>query len=98
MLELGARFDLGSKMVLKPVLGIGGSFFSKNEWNTQARFAGSVAAPFEVSSTLPTALFNLNLGVTLMSGDNLHLRLDYSGQFGSDYRSNGGSLKLSYFF
>jgi hypothetical protein len=37
-------------------------------------------------------------GVTLMSGDNLHLRLDYSGQFGSDYRGNGGSLKVSYFF
>jgi uncharacterized protein with beta-barrel porin domain len=33
-----------------------------------------------------------------MSGDNLHVRLDYTGQFGSDYRSNGGSLKLSYLF
>ena len=54
--------------------------------------------PHSKSATLPTALFNLNLGVTLMSGDKLHLRLDYSGQFGSDYRSNGGSLKVSYFF
>jgi outer membrane autotransporter protein len=98
MLELGGRFDLGPKLVLKPVLGIGGSFFNKNEWNTQVRFVGSPSAPIEVSSSLPSALFNLNLGATLMSGDNLHLRLDYSGQFGSNYRSNGGSLKLSYLF
>ena len=98
MLELGGRIDLDAKMVLKPVLGIGGSFFNKNEWSTQARFVGSPAAPFEVSTTLPSALFNVNLGITLMSGDNLHVRLDYTGQFGSDYRSNGGSLKLSYLF
>ena len=98
MLELGGRFDLDAKTVLKPVLGIGGSFFSKNEWDTQVRFVGSPSAPFEVSSSLPSALFNLNLGVTVMRSDNLHLRLDYTGQFGSSYRSNGGSLKLSYLF
>ncbi|MEM5371832.1 autotransporter outer membrane beta-barrel domain-containing protein [Paraburkholderia azotifigens] len=98
MLELGSRIDLGAKTVLVPVLGIGGSFFNKNEWNTQVRLVGSQSAPFEVDASLPSALFNLNLGVTLMRGDNLHLRLDYIGQFAKNYRSNGASLKASYLF
>ena len=67
-------------------------------WSTQVRFVGSPSAPFEVSSSLPSALFNLNLGLTVMRSDNLHVRFDYNGQFGSSYRSNGGSLKLSYLF
>ena len=98
MLELGARLDLGARTVLKPVLGIGGSFFNKNEWNTDVRFVGAPSTTFEVNSSLPSALFNVNLGVTLMRGDHLRLLLDYSGQFGDDYRSNGGSLKLTYQF
>jgi hypothetical protein len=98
MLELGGRLDLDGGTVLKPVFGIGGSFFDKNEWSTQVRFDGSPSAPFEVNSSLPSTLLNVDVGMTLMNADHLHLRLDYSGQFGNDYRSNGGSLKLSYLF
>jgi len=98
MLELGGRLDLEGGTVLKPVFGIGASFFDKNEWSTQVRFDGSPSAPFEVNSSLPGTLLNVDVGMTLMNADHLHLRLDYSGQFGNDYRSNGGSLKLSYLF
>jgi uncharacterized protein YhjY with autotransporter beta-barrel domain len=98
MLEVGGRIDLRGDTTLMPFIGVGGLFYDKNEWTASASLAGSSAGPFQATASLPTAQLNLYTGATLMSGKNLQIRLEYSGQFAEDFTSSTGSLKLSYLF
>jgi outer membrane autotransporter protein len=98
MIELGGRLDLRNDTVLMPYISVGGLFFNKNEWTTDAMLSGAGVGPFEVTAELPAAQFNLNAGATLTSGKHLQVRLEYVGQFASNYNANSGSLKFSYLF
>jgi outer membrane autotransporter protein len=100
MLEVGARIDLSANTNVMPFVGVGGTFYNKNEWSTNARFVGASddVGGFQATSTLPKQVANLNVGATLTSNKNLQVRLEYTGQFGQNYNASTGSLKLSYLF
>jgi len=49
-------------------------------------------------SSIPDQRAKLNLGANLSLTKSTELRLEYTGEFAHDYKSNTGSVKFNYFF
>ncbi len=100
MLETGGQVRLDRQTMLMPFVSLGGIFYNRNQWTTQARLAGSSpgVAPFEMVSRLPTEMLKLNVGTSLAIGHNVELKAEYDGEFGGMFRSDAATLKLDYLF
>lgn len=100
MIELGGRVAMDNGMTMRPYAAVGATFHDRNEWGAQAQFQGAAQGvqPFVTAASAPTSLANVRLGVNLLVKSNLELKAEYSGQFGSGYRSNEGILRVNYLF
>jgi outer membrane autotransporter protein len=50
------------------------------------------------TAELPDTRYKLNAGVNLLASSKFDVRLEYTGEFASGYRSNTETLKLNYLF
>ncbi|MEJ8851910.1 autotransporter outer membrane beta-barrel domain-containing protein [Variovorax rhizosphaerae] len=100
MLEAGSLFDLGHGMELRGYVSGGVSVSNQNDWSANATLQGSVAraGKFTTASELPNQRFKLNVGADLIANKNLDIRLEYTGEFASGFRSNGAMLKAAFAF
>ncbi|MEJ8857572.1 hypothetical protein WKW79_23575 [Variovorax robiniae] len=100
MLEVGGRVDMDNGMTLRPYVAVGATVQNKNEWGATSQFQGAApgVAPFETAASVPSTLGNVRLGVNLLVKKNLEVKVEYSGQFGSGYRSNEGIIRVNYLF
>jgi hypothetical protein len=100
MLEVGARVELSNGMTLRPYAAVGATLHDRNEWGATAQFQGAApgVAPFDTAASAPSTLGSVRLGVNLLVRKNLEVKAEYSGQFGSGYRSSEGILRVNYLF
>ncbi|WP_218511055.1 autotransporter outer membrane beta-barrel domain-containing protein [Variovorax sp. dw_308] len=99
MLEVGGRMRLDNQMELRAFAGIGAVVQNKSEWGAQANLAGwADGSTFRAVSSIPDQRMKVNLGANLSLTKSTELRLEYTGEFAHDYKSNTGSVKFNYFF
>jgi outer membrane autotransporter protein len=100
MLEAGSIFNIGNGMQLRGYMSGGVAFSNQNAWTASASLAGSVAeaGTFQTTSKLPDQRARFNLGADLIASKNLDIRLEYTGEFASGFRSHGATLKAAYSF
>jgi hypothetical protein len=99
-LEAGRLFELDHGVQLHAYVSLGAVISSQNAWSATARLQGSVpaAGTFTTTSELPGRRTRVNAGFDLVASKNLDVRLEYSGEFASGFRSNGAMLKAAYSF
>ncbi|TSH90348.1 autotransporter outer membrane beta-barrel domain-containing protein [Verticiella sediminum] len=100
MLEIGHRMRLGNGLQLHTYASAGMTAYNDSSWGADAQLIGAVAeaGTFRTVSSAPSTRAKLNLGANLITRRNFDLRLEYSGEFASGYRSHNGSLKLNYMY
>lgn len=98
VLEAGALFTLHGGMHLRAFGDIGGVFYSRGTWASDARLTGAAATSSSVrlASELPSSRLRFGAGVELSLQSRLDLRLEYQGEQASGYHANGGALKVTY--
>jgi hypothetical protein len=100
MFEVGGRWTFANGMILRPDVGVGGVFHSRDHWSSEARFVDSApgVAPFTAVASAPSSLAKVKVDLNLSVSKHTELKLEYGGQFGGSYKSNEGMLKGSYIF
>ncbi|MEJ8848433.1 hypothetical protein [Variovorax rhizosphaerae] len=99
MLEIGGRMRLDNQMELRAFAGIGAVVQNKSEWGAQANLVGwGDGSTFRAVSSIPDQRMKVNLGANLSLTKCTELRVEYTGEFAHDYKSNTGSVKFNYFF
>ena len=97
--EVGARLDLSDDLQGRVFGGLGVSFLSDDQWDSQARFAGvSSSDSFTTSVPVSDKVGRVTLGLDLQQIDGLEVKLQYDGAFADGYRSHGGSIRFGYKF
>lgn len=100
MLEAGTRFDLSNGMTLQAYAGIGAAFYNQGGLGADFQFADSApgSSSFHTTSDLPHGRLKMTAGLDLSASERLNVRLEYSGEFASSFRSNTAALKATYKF
>jgi outer membrane autotransporter protein len=96
--EVGGRIRLNEGMVLRPFASAGVSFSANRDWTAAARFAGQAGPGFRATTPIPDVLGKFTLGAELLSSTRWDVRVQYSAEVGSGYRSHVGMARLAYRF
>jgi len=104
-IEVGGRFEVNEHLIARPYLTLGLSLLSDDTWATEARLQGqdnTNSPDMTFATPIPDILARVSLGVDLLRKDGSEKRweakLQYDGEFGDDYSSNGGILRIGYRF
>ena len=100
MLELGGRYDIDDRTILRPYVALGASFLPDNNSTTTASFTGLIAGlgRIQSSSSGPAVLANLEVGLQLYRTHGFKMKAEYVLSAGNDYFSQGASLRGAYHF
>lgn len=99
-LEIGNRIDLDPKTVLRGYLTLGASIRSNDQRSVSASFVGASGSDgsFETYIDSPSVTGQVALGVALYRLGGFEARAEYDLAGGSDFLSQGGTLRLAYHF
>jgi outer membrane autotransporter protein len=100
MVELGGRYDIDERTILRPYVAVGASFLPDNNSTTRASFTGPLAVigSFQSTSSGPSVLGNLEAGLQLYRTRGLEVKAEYTLAIGNNYLSQGASLRGAYHF
>jgi outer membrane autotransporter protein len=95
-IEIGGRIAVDD-LLLRPYLRTGVSWRSAADWEQRARLLGAPSGTAGFVTTVPgdRAVARIGAGIQLYSGDNLDLRLQYTGEVSDHYTAHRGSLTAS---
>jgi hypothetical protein len=99
--EIGGRFDTGKdKLILRYYADAGVSFLPSNSRTVDASFAGALPENGTFATTIdsPDVLGDLDIGAQLYQANGFEVKADYGTQIGSNFFSQGGTLRLAYHF
>jgi len=100
MVELGGRYDIDEKRVLRPYLAVGASFLPDNNSTMLASFTGPLAAlgSFQSTNGGPSVLGNVEAGLQLYKVRGFEVKAEYTLSFGDNFLSQGAGLRGAYHF
>jgi hypothetical protein len=100
MVEIGQALTFANDLRLHTYTSAGLTVYNDKDWGADAQLAGiaGVAGTFRTVSSAPASRAKVALGANLLTRQNFNFKFEYSGEFASHYRSNTGSLKLSYLY
>jgi hypothetical protein len=100
MVELGGRYDVDEKVVMRPFVAMGASFLPDNNSTTSAAFTGPLAAVGTMQSTSngPSVLGNIEAGLHLYKVRGLEVKAEYRLSAGDNYLSQGAGLRGAWHF
>lgn len=100
MVELGSRFDLDDRTVVRPYVAVGASFLPDNNATTSVSAIGPLGAlgSIQSSSRGPSVLANVEAGLQIYKRHGLELKAEYALSVGNDYLSQGAGLRGAYHF
>jgi uncharacterized protein with beta-barrel porin domain len=100
MVEFGGRYVAGEKIVLRPFLAVGMSFWPTNSRTVDSSFAGtsSSTGTFSTLVKTPNVLGNFNTGVQLYRAGGLEVKAEYDLNIGGSFISQGGIARIAYHF
>ena len=96
--EIGTEWKVGENSLLRPFLKVGlTQFLGDTDPEISAIFQGAPAglAPFTLSGEVDETFADVEVGATLLRGDQITIRLNYTGQFNGDVQVHGGSVKAT---
>jgi len=98
MLEIGSKFELDNKMMLKAYVAVGASFLPNNARTATSSYIGAMDAngSFQVTSTGPSTVGRLNLGVQLYKSDAIEMKAEYGLMIGQAYSAQTLSARFIY--
>jgi hypothetical protein len=99
-LELGGRFGIGAKTVLRPYIAAGASYLPTNDNAVSATFVGPLSGlgAFRATFTTPSVLANLEAGLQLYEVHGLEVKVEYTLTAGDQYLNQGASLRGAWHF
>lgn len=99
-LELGGRFLLGEKTILRPYIAAGASYVPTNRNAVSATFVGPLAGlgAFQATFSTPSVFANLEAGLQLYQARGMEVRVEYTLSAGDQYLSQGASLRGAWHF
>jgi outer membrane autotransporter protein len=99
-LEIGNRIDLNPTTVLRGYLTLGASIRSNDQRSVTASFVDASASDGSFDTTIdsPRVTGQMALGVALYRLGGFEARAEYDLASGSDFLSQGGTLRLAYHF
>lgn len=100
MVELGGRYDIDDRTILRPYLAVGASFQPDNSTTTRASFTGplSILGSFQSTTVGPSVLGNLEAGFQVYRKRGLEVKAEYALSVGNDYVSQGAGLRGAWHF
>ncbi|MCX7113897.1 MAG: autotransporter outer membrane beta-barrel domain-containing protein [Proteobacteria bacterium] len=100
--EAGQRFDFPDTwggINLRTYAQLGMSVLSNDRWNASASFAGvPTGGKFNLTAPMPQAFGKAAVGVEVFRTGGLEAKLQWNGDFSSDFFSQYGSFKVGYNF
>ena len=99
-IEVGAVKKLSGSIALRAYARAGVSFSNQSNWTSTSTFSAAGGGVPGVGSDVPMdeTTARLTAGIQLFANEHYDVRLEYNGAFSSHVTSNGGSLRLSWFF
>ena len=95
--EAGTRLDFTNGMTLQMYGGVGVTLFNQSKIGAKVQLSDAPGPIyFNRTSDIPQDRFKSTAGVDLKANDRVDERLEYQGEFATRFRSNAGSLKVSY--
>jgi uncharacterized protein with beta-barrel porin domain len=100
MLELGGRYDLRDRLILRPYLDSGVSFRPDNSRTVAARFSGGLNADgtFQTTTNSPDVIANIAVGAQLYRAGGFEARAEYGLHAGQSYLAQTASARFAYHF
>lgn len=99
-LELGGRFALGEKTILRPYLVAGASYVPTNNNTVSATFVGPLAGlgAFQATWTTPSVIANIEAGLQIYQARGFEMKVEYTLSAGDNYLNQGASLRGAWHF
>jgi outer membrane autotransporter protein len=99
-LELGGRFLLGEKTIVRPYIAAGASYVPTNQNAVSATFVGPLAGlgAFQATFSIPSVFANLEAGLQLYQARGMEMKVEYTLSTGNNYLSQGASLRGAWHF
>ncbi|WP_199553867.1 autotransporter outer membrane beta-barrel domain-containing protein [Sandaracinobacteroides hominis] len=97
--ELGTKLPLSAKVTLRPFASAAIEYGSAREWTTTARFADQPQGDsFDLTTAGPGTLGRFSIGADILGAKNIAVSVQYAPEFGSGFRSQSGTAKLTIAF
>jgi outer membrane autotransporter protein len=98
--ELGGRFAVGEKTILRPYIAAGASYVPTNQNAVSATFVGPLAGlgAFQATFSTPSVFANLEAGLQLYRERGVEVKVEYTLSAGNNYLSQGASLRGTWHF
>jgi uncharacterized protein with beta-barrel porin domain len=100
MVEIGGRYDVDAKTLLRPFMAVGVSFLPNSTRTVDAHFTGGALddGSFQTSVKSPGVLGNLDVGVQVYRVGELEVKAEYTLHAGDAYTSQSASARVAYHF
>jgi outer membrane autotransporter protein len=100
MVELGGRFALGEKTIVRPYIAAGASYFPDNSMTVSATFVGPVASlgGFQATVSSPSVVANLEAGLQIYQAHGFEAKVEYALSAGDNTLSQSASLRGAWHF
>jgi len=96
--EIGGRVKVDDHTAVRPYLTLGASFYSQDDYSTQARLKGAPGGGFDTTLPLDDKVAKVGAGLQLLTDGPWDLRVQYEGRFADHATSHAGTLKASFAF
>ena len=90
--------EVDDKTAVRPYLTLGASFYSQDDYSTQARLKGAPGGGFDTTLPLDDKVAKVGAGLQLLTDGPWDLRVQYEGRFADHATSHAGTLKASFAF